>query len=106
MKEGPETQKVAVRSESRDLPQAYGSDDAIVPEFLPAVDVGNVDFNGRQVHGGDRVADGNARVRIPGGVHQDAIARSEGGMDLVDQGPFRVRLKALELDPQFPRQCR
>ena len=68
-------------------------------ERFAAVDIGNMHFDKRYGHTGQRIADGDTGVRISTRIDDDCIyAFIAGGMDAVYQPAFAVTLKTLHRD--------
>ena len=73
-----------------------------MPELLARVDVGEMDFDHRQIAGGDGIAQRDAGVRVTGGVDHDGNVRRAGGiLNPRHQFAFVVGLAELNLRAPF-----
>ena len=55
LEQAVETENVTIGAEARDLTDGNRGDEGMVPEFLPAIDVGKVNLNHRQADRGNHV---------------------------------------------------
>jgi len=83
---------IGLPPKSTDLAPANGRDDRLVPEFLPGMDVGQMDFDGGNGHGGNGIAQGDAGMGVGGGIQNDDIEVTFGRLDPGDQFTFEIRL--------------
>ena len=67
-----------------------------MPEFLPGVDVRQVDFDGRNADSRDGVPQGDAGVGVGGGVQDDDIELPLGLLNPANQ--FTLQIGLAELD--------
>jgi hypothetical protein len=72
----------------------------MLAEGFAAVDVAEVDFDGGEGDGGDRVSDGDAGVGVGSWVDEDALVLSHGSLNRIDERAFMIRLKRSHLDSQ------
>src|SRR5688500_7052197 len=72
------------------------------PLRLAREDVRQVHLDERHINGGERVANGETRVRVRPGVDQCAICLSTHGVDSVDQLALAVVLSELHFGANFP----
>src|SRR4051794_18791975 len=63
-----ESEEVAAGAETGDLADDDRADEGVVAELLARVDIAQVYFDGRQAHGGDGVAEGDAGVGVGRGI--------------------------------------
>lgn len=96
------SQNVRIRSKSDDLAAADGGNQRFMPEFLPGMDIGKMDFDGRNATGHDRISQGNAGVCIGGSVEDDHFELPFGLLDPGDQLAFKVGLAEVNFYPQLP----
>ena len=68
-----------------------------LPEVLAVLDVRNVDLDAGDGDCLEGVKNCNRGVRVGGGVHDDAVVRPKGGLDLVDDCALVVALIALDI---------
>lgn len=69
-------------------------------ELFPCMDVGKVDFDGRDGSGGDGIPQGDARMSISGGVQDDSREPRLGLLNPSDQLTLVVGLAKVDLNPQ------
>ena len=86
---------IAVQAQAADLAHAGGGGDALVPELLPLVDVGDMDLDAGHAHRLQGVQNGVGVVGVGSGIHDDGIILSLGGVDGVDDSSLMVGLEAL-----------
>src|SRR5436309_1898270 len=94
---GLQSEDVAHPPEPGDDPPAHLSNQVSLPEVLPRGRIGEVDLDHGNVDGGDGIANGHARVRIPPRVDHDGVGPRPGVLDGIDQLPFEVRLDGSDL---------
>src|SRR5687768_14790629 len=70
---------------------------------LARVDVRDVDLDKRHADAGQRISKRQAGVRVRAGIHEGAVDPPTHGVDALDQLPFPVLLRELELDAQLLR---
>ena len=97
-------EQIAPGAETANLPAAGRRDDRGVAERLAGMDVAEVDLDGRQPHGGDRVPQRVGIVRERAGVDQDALGPAARLVDGIDQRALVVRLEDAQRDAPSPRQ--
>jgi len=96
-----QSQQIALDSEARDLSAADGGDEGSVPEFLPGVDVGEVDFDGGNGHGREGIPERDAGVGIGGGVEDDGVEAAAGVLDPGDEFAFVIGLAEVDFGVEF-----
>ena len=72
-------------------------------EFLPGVDVGQVDFEGRRAPCGDGVAERDAGVGVGGGVQHDDVGGRSRLLDPSHQFALMIRLAEIDADAERTR---
>ena len=90
VKKRAKPQQITVGAESADLPEGYGSDEALRPELLSAVDIGEMYLYCRQRRCGYGVTDCDAGMGICSRIYQYAGAGTDGGLDFINESPFGV----------------
>ncbi len=73
IKNGPETEEIAVRAESGYLSHSYWSNVTLCAEFLAAVNIGEMDLDYREKSSGEGITNGDAGVGECGGVDEYAV---------------------------------
>jgi hypothetical protein len=73
----------------------------MVTETFAGVDVAQVDFDGRNSHPGDGIAERHTGMGETTGIDQEPIALTHRRLHCVDQGSFMVGLKTAKLDAQI-----
>ena len=84
---------IAVRAKAGNLPGADRGDDRCVTEFVPGMDVGEMDLDARFLHSGNCVPDGITVVGIGASVENNAVIVLHGLMDFFNDAAFIVGLK-------------
>src|SRR5467141_224541 len=94
-------QLVAVSAESAD--HGYcGIGQHRAPAFgFAGVDVGEMHFNKRNLHRGERIVNGEAGVTVSSRVHERAVGTSAQGVNHLYDLPFPIALRERELDAEF-----
>lgn len=76
----------------------------MIPELLPRVNIAYMNFDRRQLHRLQRIADGNTGVRVCRRIDYNAIGSIEKSFtDSVNQSTFTVALEKFNLNLQLFR---
>ncbi len=104
-----QSEDITVGLEPADLALADRGDQGCAAKVFPGIDVGEMHLNRRDVHGGNGVADGDARMRVSGGVDEDGQKPILlGPANGVDNLPLMIGLQDIQLNPfgfGQPLQC-
>ena len=95
--------KVNSGSIAEDSQPAYHTDSfvtqvAMVPPWLPCVDIADVYFDEWNLHSEQSVSDGYTGVRESSRVNDDELAIAAGFLDTVDDGAFVIGLEGVKDD--------
>ncbi len=90
--ECPQTQDVAIGTETTDLSNGNRSNIGMVTERFAAMNVAEMNLYSGQINSGDRISKGNTGVSIGSGVHQNTLTLTHCIMDSINQDTFVVRL--------------
>jgi hypothetical protein len=93
---GFQAQNVRIWAKSRNLSLANGGDQRMVTEFFPRVDVGEVDFDGRNTDRRDGIAEGDAGMSVGGCVQDDDVKLTFGLLNPSDE--FALAIGLAEVD--------
>ena len=69
-------------------------------KFLARMDVGKVNFDGRNPHSGDGVPQRDTGVSVGGGVDDDDLKFVLGLLNPIDQLAFEIGLAEVDFGPQ------
>lgn len=78
-----QTKQVAVCPKAADLTDCDRSNIGVMTKGFALINVAEMNLNGRNLHSGDRVSDGDARMSIGTGVNYKAVLLSDGSLDLI-----------------------
>jgi len=84
------------------LAKANRGDEGFVTEFFACMDVGKVDFNSRDANCGDRIPEGDAGVRIGGGIEDDQVGGTFGLLNPGDKFAFDIGLAEFDIGFECP----
>ena len=101
-----ERQRVPVRAEPGDHPEAHRADQRPVPERLAAVHVGEVDLDERYFDGQQGVAQCDTGVGKSRRIEDDEIGMSGRLLNVINQFGFRIALQRRERVAQLLRRRR
>lgn len=73
----------------------------VMSEIFPGMDVGEVDFDGGEAHGGDGVTEGDASMGVSGGIDHDDVELFGGLLDPSDEFAFDIALAEIDFDAEF-----
>ena len=73
----------------------------MISELFPRVNIGQVDFNGRQANSCKRIPDRKRIVRIGSGIDHNPVGPMSRILDRINQGSFTVGLENAQLRPVF-----
>ena len=90
-------------AEAGNLPHAHGCDHGTAAEFLPRMDIGKMNLHKGLAHGGNRIADGVAVMRVSPGVEDAGVEIGEAAVDGIDDIPLAVALEEGAGKPHFFR---
>src|SRR5512145_899532 len=94
-----EGQQVALMTEPADYAESRVRVIGMLPERLPRVNIGQMLFDARNRHRRQRITQGDTGMGIGSRVDDDgAHALLPSGMNALDQRPFMIALKSLEID--------
>ena len=96
---GLESHNIRIRAKPRYDTPADRRDERIATEFFSRVDVGKVDFDGRNVDRRDGIPQGYARMGVPSRVENYKGVLAKRLLNESYEFAFDVRLPALNLDP-------
>lgn len=96
---------VALQALAGDSGEAGQAGVAHLAEVLARLDGADVDLNGGDGDGFERVQDGHARMRVGGRVDDDAVDLAVGLLDFVDDAALVVRLEDLDLVKALRGAC-
>src|SRR5687768_16968684 len=93
-------QLVTISAETADDGESRISERGAAALRLAGVDVGQMDFNERNLHSGQSVADGEAGMAVSARVHERAIHATPQSVHRLDDFPFPIVLRERELDSE------
>jgi hypothetical protein len=93
-----EAKKVAQRSKATDLTYSYGCKQGATPKRLSRVDIREVNLDNRNADSDYGVSKAHARVGQPSGIEQNHVGPAPRLVKSVNEDPFLVGLKELDLD--------
>src|ERR1700694_4720666 len=93
-----QAQLVPIGTESTDHSESGVGQSRVTPLRLAREDVGQMDFDERDLYSGERVADGEAGVAVRAGVDERTIGSAAQSLDRIDDIPFPIVLRERELD--------
>src|SRR5713226_8495162 len=98
-----ESQNIGMRPEAKNLPTANRGNHRFVPDFFASMDVGKVDFDGRNTDGGNGVPQGETGVGVSGGVQNDHVELAFRLLNPIDEFAFQVGLAEVDFGAEFRR---
>ena len=87
------------------MASANRGDKRLVPETLPGMDVGEMDFDDRNLGGYDGVPNRQTSVSIGGGVENDRVIPASSFLDPVNELTLVIGLAEVDLDPKRLGPC-
>src|SRR5438445_865846 len=90
-------------SEADDLSPANRRNHRFVPDFFTGMDVGEVDFNGRDADGGNRVPQSNTGVGVGGRIQNNRAKLAFRLLNPIHQFAFQVGLAEVDFGAEFRR---
>src|SRR6185437_11681115 len=96
-----EGELVSVRAESAHQGERARREHRVPAFRLAGEDIGQVYFDERHLHRGERVANGEARMAVRAGVDQRAVGTAAQRLYHLDQLAFAVPLGELQVDVQL-----
>ena len=95
---------IAVRTQSRNLPDTYRSSHRFMPESFPCMNVAQMNFNGRKPDSLNGIADGNACMSVGRRIDDNPRASVRRSLRYgIHQISFVVGLEKEDFNPQFLR---
>src|SRR5260370_7020644 len=91
-----------MRPEAKDLPTANRGNHRFVPDFFASMDVGKVDFDGRNTDGGNGVPQGETGVTVIGGIQNNPAKLALTRLNPSHQLASQLELPQPHLPPSFP----